>query len=250
MASRKEEKERLRQAREQAEAAEMQQQRKRLILGYVLAGLITAAVAVGIVFAIVSGGGDGGGGGGGGGDRVNETFGIIPEGVTVDDREAADPPSGGEVGDLEAAADAAGCELLTDQKDEGNTHIDPGSDVPKYEADPPTSGNHSPEPLADGAFAEAPSPLNFLHALEHGRVEVQYQPSLPEEAQAELLGLYDEDSPGMIVFPNDDLPYEVAATAWQQTLGCDSYEGAATLDAIRAFKAEYRARGPEPIPLQ
>jgi hypothetical protein len=54
----------------------------------------------------------------------------------------------------------------------------------------------------------------------------------------------------MIIFPNDDQPYLVAATAWRQTLGCDSYEGAATLDAIRAFKSEYRARGPEPIAMQ
>ena len=51
----------------------------------------------------------------------------------------------------------------------------------------------------------------------------------------------------MIVFPNDDQPYTVAATAWTQTLGCDTFEGAATLDAIRAFKGAYRARGPEPI---
>jgi len=249
MASRKEEKERLRQAREQAEAAEMQQQRKRLVLGYVVAGLITAAVAVGIVFAIVSGGGDGGDGGGDG-DRVNRDFGVVPDGITIDDREAVDAPTGGEIADLEAAADAAGCELLTDQDDEGNAHLDPGSEQPKYKADPPTSGDHSPDPLTDGAYAEAPSPLNYLHALEHGRVEVQYKSSLPEQAQLELLGLYDEDSAGMILFPNDEMPYEVAATAWRQTLGCDSYEGAATLDAIRAFKAEYRARGPEPIALQ
>ncbi len=51
----------------------------------------------------------------------------------------------------------------------------------------------------------------------------------------------------MIMFPNDDQPYAVAATAWTQTMGCDKYEGAATLDAIRAFKSAYRARGPEPI---
>jgi hypothetical protein len=51
----------------------------------------------------------------------------------------------------------------------------------------------------------------------------------------------------MLIFPNDEMPYEVAATAWRQTLGCDSYEGTATLDAIRAFRSEYRARGPEPV---
>lgn len=249
MASRKEEKERLRQAREEAEAQDRRGDRKRLILGYAVAGLITAAVVVGIVVAIAGGGDDTGGGGGGDSDRINQDFGIVPENVSVDDRESTEPPTEGTTS-LQEAADAANCELITEQKDEGNTHIDPNSDLPKYTANPPTSGDHSPEPLADGAFADTPSPLNYIHALEHGRIEIQYKTELPEAEQLELLGLFEEDQPGMIIFPNDDQPYLVAATAWRQTLGCDSYEGAATLDAIRAFKSEYRARGPEPIALQ
>ena len=245
MASQKEEKERLRQAREQAEAAGRKQERKRLILGYAVAGLITLAVVVGIAVAI-AGGGDGGSGGEGG-DRLNQNFGVLPDGLTVDDRSAVEAPTDGPAPDLQAAADAAGCELLLDQKDEGNDHLDPGADLPDYEADPPTSGDHAPDPLADGAFAETPSPFNFLHALEHGRIEIHYSSQLPEDAQLELLGLYDEDPAGMIVFPNDETPYELAVTAWRQTMGCDSYEGAKTLDAIRAFKDQFRARGPEPI---
>lgn len=245
MASRKEEKERLRQAREEAEAGSMRAERKRLLLGYVVAGLISLAVVAGIVFAI-AGGGDGGSGGGASGDRANEAFGVIPDGVTVDDRDSAEAPSDGNTTDLEAAAEAANCELLTEQKDEGSTHIE-GNELPNYAANPPTSGDHSPDPLADGAFADAPSPLNFIHALEHGRIEIQYQPGLAEADQLQLLGLYDEDSAGMLLFPNGEMPYEVAATAWRQTLGCDSYEGAATLDAIRAFTSQYRAKGPEPI---
>jgi hypothetical protein len=247
MASRKEEKERLRRAREEAEAGSTSQERKRLILGYVVAGLISLAVVAGIIFAIAGGSDDGSGGGSSAsGDRVNQTFGVIPEGVTIDNRDSVAAPSEGNATDLKAAAKAAGCELLTDQKDEGSTHIE-GNELPDYEANPATSGDHSPEPLADGAFTDTPSPLNYIHALEHGRIEVQYQPKLPEEAQLQLLGLYDEDSAGMVLFPNAEMPYEVAATAWTQTLGCDSYEGAATLDAIRAFTSQYRARGPEPI---
>jgi len=246
MASRKEEKERLRKAREEAEAGSMRQERKRLLLGYAVAGLISVAVVAGIVFAIAGGGDDASGGGSASGDRINTTFGVAPSGVTVDDRESVEAPTEGSTTDLEAAAKAANCELLSDQKDEGSTHIE-GDELPDYEANPPTSGDHSPDPLADGAFADTPSPLNYIHALEHGRIAVQYQPSLAEQSQLELLGLYDEDSAGMVLFPNAEMPYEVAATAWTQTLGCESYEGAATLDAIRAFTSQYRARGPEPI---
>ncbi|HKJ36729.1 MAG TPA: DUF3105 domain-containing protein [Solirubrobacterales bacterium] len=247
MASRKEEKERLRQAREQAEAADRKQERKRLVLGYVVAGVISLAVVVGIVYAVV-GGSDSGGGSGGGGDRLNESFGgVLPKNITVDDRESAEAPSDGNTVDLEEAAEAAGCELLREQKDEGATHIPESDGVPDYEANPPTSGDHNVEPLADGAFVQAPSPLNYIHSLEHGRIQIQYSSELPQDEQLQLLGLYDEDPAGMVVFPNDDMPYLVAATAWRQTLGCDSYEGAATLDAFRAFRSEFRARGPEPI---
>lgn len=249
MASRKEEKERLRQAREAAEAAERSSQQKRLVLGYGVAGVIILAVAVGVVLAVVGGGGDGDSDQAADGERLNRTFGILPDGVEVDTREAAEAPGDG-APDLQAAAKAANCELLTDQRDEGATHIDPDSKVPDYEADPPTSGNHSPEPLADGAFITTPSPLNYVHGLEHGRIQIQYSTDLPEADQLQLLALYDEDSPGMMLFPNDDQPYLVAATAWRQTLGCDSYEGEATLNAIRAFRDQYRGRGPEPIAMQ
>ncbi len=247
MASRRDEKERLRVAREQAEAEDRKQERKRLVLGYVVAGVITLAVVVGIVAAIAGGSGEGGETvDAGSNERLNITFGSVPKDVTVDDRDSAEAPTEG-AADLEAAVAAAGCELITEQKDEGNGHLDNNDPTPEYEANPPTSGDHSPDPLADGAFAETPSPLNYLHALEHGRIEIQYQSSLPEDEQLQLLGVYDEDRPGMIVFPNDDQPYLVAATAWRQTLGCKTFEGAATLDAIRAFRDAYRARGPEPI---
>ena len=250
MASRKEEKERLRIAREQAEAAERKQERKRLILGYVVAGVITVAVVAGIVFAITSGGGDGGGETVDAGEnaRVNEEYGIVPDGVTVDDREAAEAPTTGETG-LEAAAAAANCELIVEQEDEGATHLPDDTKPPDYKADPPTSGDHSANAMADGAFQGDANVVNYLHSMEHGRVVVQYSSDVTEEEQQELLGLYDEDPSGMLLVPNDELPYAVAATAWRQTLGCDSYEGAATLDAIRAFKGAYRARGPEPVPM-
>ena len=57
MATRKEEKERLRAQRLEAERQEATSARKRLLLGYGLAGFLTAAVLAGIVVVIASGGG-------------------------------------------------------------------------------------------------------------------------------------------------------------------------------------------------
>lgn len=250
MSSRKEEKDRLRLAREATEAAERKAEHKRLILGYVVAGLISLAVVAGIVFAIV--GGDGGGGeqsvSGENSDNVNYDFGgVLPEGIEVDTRVGTEPaPVVAET--LQAAAATANCEVQADLEDEGNTHLAPNDEPPPYETSPPTSGGHSPEPLADGAFTPMPPAINALHALEHGRVAIQYSPELSEEEQLALKGVFDADKAGVVLFPNPDMPYAVAVTGWTQLLGCESYEGDSTLDAVRTFVGTYRGRGPEAVP--
>ena len=255
MASRKEEKERLRRQRLDAERRSSADARKRLMVGYVVAGVLALAVVGGAIFAIVSGGSDGGGGGGGedSSDNVNTVFGFLPEDLPVDEREGTPPP---EVvnGDLTGAAREAGCDLQLDLKDEGNSHFDDENKVVEYDTNPPTSGDHYANfseagsgALADGAFLETPNWNRLVHSLEHGRVEIQYSPDLPEEEQLALKGLFDEARPGVDLFPNSEMPYEVAVTGWTQLISCDSFEGGPTLDAIRAFRAEYLGQGPEPV---
>ena len=79
-------------------------------------------------------------------------------------------------------------------------------------------------------------------------MEIQYSPDLPEEAQLELKGLYETMYGGTLLFPNDEMPYEVAATTWTNLLGCKQYKGETTLDAIRAFgKATWGRYGGEPV---
>jgi Protein of unknown function (DUF3105) len=249
MASRKEEKERLRQQRLAAERREAQAGRSRLVAGYAIAGLLAAAVVVGIVVVLA-----GGSGGESEGEQVAESAEnahIDPTtGITVspDEREGTPPPPI-EQARLEQAAEDADCDLRVDLPDEGSNHLAGNEDPPEYETTPPTSGDHDPNPLADGAYSETPEPRNFVHTLEHGRIEIQYNPDLPEKDQLALKGVFDEDPDGMAFFPNADMPYDVAATAWTQLLGCRSYEGPATLDAIRAFRDTYRGQGPEDFPL-
>lgn len=254
MASRKEEKERLRKERLEAERRAQSSSRTRMAIGYVVAGVITLLVVVGL-FVVLTGGGDGENEGGdttvasGDCSEVNVDFGgVVPDGAECDNREGTPPPEV-EIGDLNAAAEAANCDLQLDLEEEGNTHLDPErDDLPEYETNPPTSGDHFPVPLADGAYLTTPSPGNFIHSLEHGRVEVQYAADLPEEDQLALKGLFDADRAGVDLFPNDDMDAQVAVTAWTQLMTCDTFEGAATLDAIRAFRDSYRGRGPEAIP--
>lgn len=248
MASRKEEKERLRQERIAAERRETAEARRRLLLGYFVAGSLGAIVLAGIVVAILSGGG-----GGGAEADANEAAGIdpttgfvVPEDITPDEREGTPPPPI-EQADAEKAAAAAGCELQVDLPDEGNVHLRPNEDPPKYETEPPTSGDHSVENLADGAYLDYPNPENFVHSMEHGRVEIQYDPELPDEEQLGLKGVFDEDPEGMLMFPNPEMPYEVAAATWTNMLVCKRYEPA-VVDALRAFRDSFRGQGPEAIP--
>jgi hypothetical protein len=83
-------------------------------------------------------------------------------------------------------------------------------------------------------------------SLEHGRLEIQYSPDLAESAQLELIGLYDSMYGATLLFPNENMPYEVAATTWRNLIGCNEYKGAITLDALRDFGKQTWSKGPEP----
>ena len=250
MASRKEEKERLRAQRLAAERAAQSGGRHRLMAGYVVAGILTLAVVVGLVAVIASGGG-----GGGTGDFCSEAHiknsGGSTKGLEPDCRTGTTPPAI-QVADLRISAQNAGCELKLDLPNEGNTHV-PNSTPVHYGTVPPTSGNHNPVPIDDGAY-KSPISSNpatpgmnirdMVHAMEHGRIEIHYKPTLPENQQLALKGVFDADPDGMLLFPDAAMPYDVAVTAWTNEVVCPHYNEA-VLDVIRNFRDTYRGNGPE-----
>ena len=223
------------------------ERRNRLILAYAIASTVVLAVAV-LVFVLAAGE-DASGGIGEGDAHINLNAAIgSTNGVEPDDR-AGTPPSPARTADLAAAARRAGCVLRLELKDEGHDHIPVGTPQ-RYGTNPPTSGDHveAPYQQADGAYVETPAEIGVVHTLEHGRLAVQYAPDLPEADQLQLKGLYDAMYGATLLFPNDRMPYAVAATTWTNLLGCAQYEGAATLDAIRAFgKATWGRYGGEPV---
>lgn len=245
----------LRQRRVEAEGAAAKGGRKRLLLAYGAGAALVIVVAV-VVIVLVSGGGSS--------SSVNVPAGKLDEGgahinlnlsygstngVHPDERQGI-KPAPPQATDLAEAAQAAGCKLELHLRDEGHEHIPPGSEPPEYETEPPSSGAHVEPPFqqADGAYSETPEEIDFVHSLEHGRLEVEYQPNLPEKQQLELKGLYDTMYGASLLFPNEQMPYAVAAVTWTNIMGCRNYEGAKTLDAIRAFgKQTWGKYGGEPV---
>jgi Protein of unknown function (DUF3105) len=231
MSSRQEEKQRRREerlAQEHAAAAGAARMRR---IQMVVGGLLVVAVIAGIVIAITSSGGSGNG----------------PQAAPT--REAAIPPL--KDGNLTSAAKAAGCKVLNPPS-EGRGHV---TSTVTYKTNPPSSGSHNPIPAQDGVYdpGNTPAKENYVHSLEHGRIEIQYRPGTSRHRIDQLTALFNEKvngAPGYhtLVFENNTkMPYEVAATAWTHILACPTFNDG-VFDAIRDFRTRYTDQGPETVP--
>jgi hypothetical protein len=249
----REERERLRQERLAAQAGQSSSDRRRLIAGYVVAGILAAAVVGGLV-AVIASGGDDEGGASLGSDCDNafiETdFGVF-EGYECDNREGVEAAEI-QFGDLEESAKQANCELHLDLPNEGNSHFT-DENQGSYKTNPPTSGDHygvpdepASGPVTDGAYLTTPPESRLVHSMEHGRIEFRYDPDLPEDQQLILKGVFDEDPGGVIMFPDPDLPYAVAFSAWENYVGCKQFDPL-VVDVARNFSDTFRGNGPENV---
>jgi hypothetical protein len=237
VAHRREQKEALRRERERREREARQAQQRKRLVGFGAAGLLVVATVI-VLVAL------GAGGSNGGDEKVSQ---LLPDGGSVPEQRAFE---------VAAAAKAAGCELKSSKGRGQATHTTSLDEKIDYQTNPPTNGRHYEIPAEDGAYGEAPPDEALVHNLEHGRVIVSFKPGLPEQQRADLKALFDEDTYQMVLAPRRDMPYEVAASAWNRDpqpggtgrlLTCDQMN-AKVFDAIRAFRDEHRSNGPEPVP--
>lgn len=224
MTSRQERKEAARARREAEERAVALAASRRRRLRLVGGGMAAVAAVAGAV-AIAVGGRGGGTEPSGGGEQ------------------AAIPAQ--RVTDLKAAARAAGARFTSYDWSYGTgAHT---TDPVKYRMNPPTNGPHHPVWAADGNYAGRTTPPTerLVHALEHGRIEIQYRPGLPAAQIAQLEALYAEDPHHVLLFENrTGMDCDVAVTAWGHGLLCERWNDG-VFDAIRAFRDEHRDQGPE-----
>jgi hypothetical protein len=236
MSSRQEEKERRRNERLAAEKAAADAAARKRRIGYVVGGVLAGVAVAAIVIALVASGGS--------------------------SSKSSSKPSASQAAldaALQTKAAAAGCTVRTFPS-EGRTHTEGNV---TYKTNPPTSGDHFPIPPSDGIYDPAGTPkiTHLVHALEHGRIEYQYHPGISPAVVAQLTTLMKEPVPNQpggtqsggylqLLFQNPTgMPYAVAATAWTHSITCPTFKGAATLDALRAFRAAYINKGPEFIPV-
>jgi Protein of unknown function (DUF3105) len=238
MSHRKQQKEALRREREERERQAREAQQRKRMVGFGAAGLIVIAAV--IVLVVVAAGGDSGSGA----DAASSE--MLPDGGSIPAQQEFD---------LTAAARGANCELRSERA-RSRQHTNDLSQRVNYDSNPPMSGRHYQIPAEDGAYGEAPQDEQLVHTLEHGRVIIWFKPSLSEEQRAGLKKLFDEDSYQLLLVPRADMPYQVAASAWNRDpvpngtgrlLACERMTPE-VYDALRAFRDEHRSNGPEPVP--
>jgi hypothetical protein len=220
MSSRHDEKEQRKQERlEREAAAAASAKRKRLV--QLIGGVVVACVIVAaVVFAVSRGGGD-----------------------TIDNA------------GLAGVARQAGC-VYKAFPDEGRGHSAKKLTAADYKTNPPTSGTHNPTPANDGLYAPGNEPEigNWVHTLEHGRVEFQYKRGTDPAVVAQLTSLFNENVAGsggayhsILMENNSNMPAQVAAVAWRHYMTCAKFTPK-TIGALRKFRTALIDKGPEIVP--
>jgi hypothetical protein len=234
MASRAEEKERRRQERLAQEEADRKAGARTRRLQLAGGALLAVAAVVAVVVAVAAGGGSSSSSGPSPSDSASSSVKLPVRKVT----------------DLATAAKAAGC-VVKSFPLEGRDHV---TTTVTYRTNPPTSGNHNPNPSEDGYYPNgAPPKERNVHALEHGRIEIQWKPGTPQNVIDTLQAIFNEPLKGksgyhqLLYENNTNMPFQVAAASWQHYLGCPKWN-ANVVDAIRAYREQYVDKGPEFIP--
>lgn len=131
--------------------------------------------------------------------------------------------------------------------DEGRAHVSEGTNV-EYASNPPTSGSHWSEPLADGIYDTEKPDEAIVHSLEHGRIWISYKPSISEQTKKSLEDLLKKYN-GTMLTPRSANDMDIALAAWNRV---DTFnlnpDGTFDEQRITDFTNRWRNKGPEFVP--
>ena len=124
-------------------------------------------------------------------------------------------------------------------------HITPGSSLPEYTSNPPTSGPHYGQTARAGFREEAIVDQNIIHNLEHGGIWISYRPSVSEEIKE---GLKKFKGGKIIITSREANEFDIALAAWGRIDTFNIEDGVLPKERIEDFIKRYTDRGPERVP--
>ena len=134
-------------------------------------------------------------------------------------------------------------------------HIPEGQKATNYNSDPPTSGQHYPEPAEAGFYEEVLPDERLVHNLEHGHIVVYYNCTNLAESDCDDLkdgirqamnsaGLVGSTQTLKIVaVPRPNMQNMVTYTSWGRLYRAQSFDP----EEFLLFVAQNRNRAPEPF---
>lgn len=123
----------------------------------------------------------------------------------------------------------------------GNAHVPEGTRV-DYNSNPPTSGDHWPQPAEWGTYRQPLPDELVVHNLEHGGTWLSYR-SLDDASVARLEAIAEDYPLAVIVTPRPANDAPIVAASWGRLLRLDTVDEEAIVRFIRANLN----RSPEPF---
>jgi hypothetical protein len=176
----------------------------------------------------------------------------------------------GNPGAIAATLKAAGCTLATSKAAPSAQHITSFNDSVTYSTYPPVSGHHYIQPAIWGNYTQEVDPRMAVHNEEHGGIDIWEGPRVSELERKKITNFYDESPNAMLVTPIADtakgVKYpkhaspgsKIYLTSWTVQIK-NGKIGAGTNviatcplfneKAFRAFRDEFRGKGPERFPV-
>lgn len=142
-----------------------------------------------------------------------------------------------------AAAEEAGCGPVQEIKNQGRNHIPLSQTFTDYNSNPPTSGPHYAERVANwGSYNEETPQTTLVHNLEHGGVVIHYKGQTDEQVD-EIDSFVESYQDGVISNPNEKIDKPIVIASWTQLQKCDRFNP----DAVAGYIQEYCNKGPEKL---